>query len=266
MRYYDEVHKRLVYVSAGADSDFWDAHWDEQKAINSYREKIPSYNMVLSNTKKFLPKGAHVLEGGAGLATNSWYLHLAGYKVTALDYAPKTVAFLKKNRPEVNPVLGDVHALKQPSGSFDGYWSLGVIEHFYDGYDKIVHEAHRVISNGGYFFLTFPYMSKFRRLKAKLGKYPKFTGEAADIEKFYQFALNKDSVIDVVRKAGFELSYEKSMGGLKGFKDEVKPLKSILQYIYDGQNIFLRIIRRVLEISLGRLFGHDILLVFKKVQ
>lgn len=266
MRYYDEANNRLVYVSNEANQSHWDAHWDEQKSITSYSAKVPSFNMIVSISRKYLPQGSHILEGGAGLAQNSWHLHLAGYEVTALDFASETIEFLKKHRPEVNPILGDVRSLKMDSESVDGYWSLGVIEHFYDGYDEIVMEAHRVLKNGGFFFVTFPCMSKIRRVKAKLGRYPLWQEQKSDIRDFYQFALYEKTVIDAICNRGFHLCDSHSFDGVKGFKDEVSLVRKFFQRIYDGQGLIPRIIRKSLDAGLRGFAGHSRLLIFQKVK
>ena len=72
-------------------------------------------------------------------------LYLAGYRTIGMDFAPKTVESLKHHRPEVCQVLGDVRNLSLENESVDGYWSLGVIEHFYEGFDKIIQESYRIL-------------------------------------------------------------------------------------------------------------------------
>ena len=67
--------------------------------------------------------------------------------------------------PDLNIDFGDVRSLPYKKSSFDGIWSLGVIEHNWDGYDQILREAHRVLRSGGYFFLAFPSFSPLRKLK-----------------------------------------------------------------------------------------------------
>ena len=67
---------------------------------------------------------------------------------------------MKRHRPELHPVLGDVRNLPLEDDSVDGYWSLGVIEHLYDGYGDIFREMYRVIRRDGYLFLTFSHMER----------------------------------------------------------------------------------------------------------
>jgi len=67
---------------------------------------------------------------------------------------------------------------------------------------------------------------------------------------------------------GFVLEEEKSLGGLKGFKDEVGILKPWLQKLfeYQGSNLLVRVFRFVLDISLAIFAGHTKFLVFRNVK
>ena len=53
---------------------------------------------------------------------------------------------IKLHWPQLDVSYGDVRALEFEDDSFDGYWSLGVIEHFPDGYEDIGQEMTRVIT------------------------------------------------------------------------------------------------------------------------
>lgn len=168
-RYYDSKFDRLIYIGQAATDQFWDEHWetdDFRKAItsnpNSYVTKI---------TKKYLSIGSRILEGGCGQANNVYALHKYGFDVIGLDYASETVKKIKLNAPELSIKLGDVRKLPFDDNYFDGYWSLGVIEHFWLSYDDIASEMARVIRGGGYLFITFPMMSSLRQWKAKNNKF-----------------------------------------------------------------------------------------------
>jgi len=262
--YYDPQNNRLVYVECQANEDYWDNHWKKQNVISLYKPKVPKFNFVVNITKKYLPRGSLILEGGAGLAHNSWYLHLAGYRTIALDFAQKTVMFLKQHRPEVCLLLGDVRDLPLKDESVDGYWSLGVIEHFYEGYGVILSEMHRAIKKGGYLFLTFPHMSKLRKTKAKRGLYKEWTENRDLIVDFYQFALDENQVSRKLENYGFKLIHKRYVAGLKGLKDEIRYGKNLLQDIYKGESLKTRLIKKALDVLLSPWSSHMIFLVFKK--
>ena len=85
-----------------------------------------------------------------------------------------------------------MRALPFEDNSFDGIWSLGIIEHFLDGYDAIAREMQRVLREGGYLFLTFPAMTKIRDWKALRGEYTPWEAVDQEPEGFYQFSLCPD--------------------------------------------------------------------------
>ena len=53
-----------------------------------------------------------------------------GFEAIGLDFAPQTINYLQEVAPELDIRLGDARSLPFENESFDGYWSLGVIEHF----------------------------------------------------------------------------------------------------------------------------------------
>lgn len=150
------------------------------------------------------------------------------------------------------------------TGFFDGYWSLGVIEHFQDGYEEVIKEAKRVIKQGGYLFLTFPQMSVLRKRKAPRGDYKLFE-RGEDLSKFYEFILDPDRLIVDCRKYGFELQLKSPFDALKGIKDEISSLK-FLGKLYRSGNIIARGIKFLFSLLFSRLVGHSMLLVFRKTR
>jgi SAM-dependent methyltransferase len=261
--YYDKSKKRLLIFKKKATAEFWDKHWDNYDYSLNF--KISKNNrFILDNTRKFLKKGK-ILEGGCGLGKVVYCLHYNGYSAFGIDFAKKAVKKVNKRFPELNVFPGDVRYLQFKDNFFDGYWSLGVIEHFFEGYDLIVEEMYRVLKKGGFLFLTYPYMSPLRRLKVKLRIYRSFNQEKQS-DCFYQFVLNPSSVKKKFEKIGFKLIYSKPFGGLKGFKDEIRMFKPLLQRLYDyrGKNRYIKIFRKQLKRVLNKFSSHMILMTFKK--
>ncbi len=164
---------------------------------------------------------------------------------------------INKEFPELKVYLGDVRKLSFSDNEFDGYWSLGVIEHFYDGYGEILSEMSRVIKPGGKLFLVFPAFSPYRRLKAALGLYPKFLESESNKSNFYQFALSWRTVASDLENLGFELEYRRYTNGFKAVKEE-----SVLAPLAKLPKIS-RVIKRLIN-PLSFFFGHTVLLVLKK--
>jgi SAM-dependent methyltransferase len=262
MNYYDTRHNRLLFFETAATSEYWDDQWevkDFKKEVESIRDGV----YVEKFTKKFLPIGSKILEGGCGKGQYVYALKRWGFNTIGVDYAEKTVKRINQIFPELQVVKGDVRALPFENNSFDGYWSFGVIEHFYEGFDLIAKEMQRVIKPGGFLFVTFPHMSSLRRLKARLHHYPEFDPAVTDLKMFYQFALDEECVEKVFEQYHFILKERYTMDGVKGLKDEVRWLKPILQKIYSSSFIPFKIVRKVLNMMAKRWTSHSILLVFQ---
>jgi SAM-dependent methyltransferase len=181
---YSPAADRLVYLHQQATPQYWDAHWRAQGKPPA----VSPRDDVVVVTRKHLPAGARVLEGGCGRANKVKALADAGFAAVGVDFAADVVAQAREHYPQLDVRQGDVRSLDFPDGSFDGYWSIGVIEHFWDGYDGILAEAARIVRRGGYLFLSAPWFSPYRRFKARRRDYP--TVDFADQpELFYQFAL-----------------------------------------------------------------------------
>ena len=263
--FFDSVYKRLVFIREKALADFWDRHWAKSEVEDAFRYSAVNL-FITKNTSKHLRPGATILEGGCGLGQNLFSLHKMGYKAYGIDYASDTVVRVKKYHPELSLICGDVMALPFPDNYFDGYWSLGVIEHFYDGFEPILKEMKRVIKPGGYLFLTFPCMSWYRRKKASEGKYKDWMPTALNIRKFYQFALDAGAVAEEFEANGFVVIKKSSLAGFKGFKDEMTNigLKRLLQKLYDSRPLPVRALVYIFDIMLAPLFGHSAFMVLER--
>ena len=203
---------------------------------------------------------------GCGSGGNVVSLSKAGYTAVGVDFAENTVKWLNQNLPELDIKVGDVRNLSYEDDSFAGYWSLGVIEHFHqDDYKKIISEMSRVISCGGYLFVSFPYMSPLRRMKTILGQHKTWQKREKQYV-FYEYFLNADMTIDDLEKEGFVLVKKYSLNPIKGTKDEVGFLRPGLQVLHDynGGNVCVKCIKYALSKILSPFAGHSILLVMRR--
>ncbi|NEX92350.1 class I SAM-dependent methyltransferase [Caulobacter sp. 17J65-9] len=254
--YFDPDLNALVYVGMPADERYWDGHW---KVVADDVRRPDQF--VVNETKRWLSPGARVIDAGCGLARTVYGLHNEGFEAYGVDYAPETVRAVSSVAPELRVSVADVRDLSRfPDGFFDGYWSLGVIEHFFEGYGSIVEEMRRVVKPGGLVFVTVPTMSPLRQLKAWFGAYPAFNGDSSS---FYQFALPADKVVADFLATGFRLEKVRPRGGFKGLKDEVGPLGPILQRMYDSKLWVVRGLRKALDVFLGPVTCHTRLYVFR---
>ena len=94
-----------------------------------------------------------MLQGGCGLGDKVHSLDKVGFEAYGIDFAPNVVSMINENWPHLDVRQGDVRKLPFEDDFFDGYWSFGVIEHFFIGFDEILEEMARVIKPGGYLFL-----------------------------------------------------------------------------------------------------------------
>lgn len=218
MKYYDRNRRWVIQTGRSATAQFWDDKWHDDQ-IGTYRPD--AVRPFIDLTAAYLQRGARILEGGCGTAGKVAALINAGYAVTGVDFANDTVQRIKRLRPDFNVQVGDVFSLPFADSSFDGYWSFGVIEHFWGGYDGLLSEAWRVLNAEGYMFLTFPGVSPLRRLKAWLHLYHPWQG-GGEPAGFYQFLLDPESVRSALHKHGFEVVHLSRIQAGSGAKQELK--------------------------------------------
>lgn len=260
-KYYDSENKRLVYIGRRADSEMWNDRWDHESLNKLYSPKKSSRTrMTIQNiTKKYLGPGSRILEGGCGLADKVYMLKQAGFSVTGVDYAKRSIRRAHAFKPELDLGCGDLRHLPFKKDSFEGYWSFGVIEHFYDGYKDIMTEMYRVIKPGGFLFLTVPVMSKLRKIKAAIGIYPHISSRQIDLSKFYQFAYDPEEVMSNMKTYSFNILEYQRLNVYKGFFDEIH-----------GTILLLKFLRRYLDKLiwpvLNKFSSHMVLFVFKNMK
>lgn len=276
MKYYDTENKRLVYFLAKkVEENFWDNHWSKIVLKHSKIEfNFNPKSLINKITQIFLaPKDGIILEGGCGLGNKVYSLKKMNYNIVGIDTAKITINKIKEVYPDINIKFGDVQDVPFPNNYFIGYWSLGVIEHFFKGYFEITKEMYRVLKPKGYVFLTFPYMSPFRKFKARFQLYKLFNNMYYKLEKntktFYQYALNIDNVVYNFKNIGFKLVYKSPEDGIKGFKDEIFFLKffikKFLELLYiTNYPAFIRKIKRIIDKILAKFSAHMMLLVLQK--
>ena len=277
MLYYDKNKKHLLMFYKNRKRNYWDEYW-QNKLIKEPREiyKFNPKSMVCKITPQFLnPNNGFILEGGCGIGDNIYNLNIMNYDVIGIDNAKSTIKKVKEINKMIRIEYADVRQIPFSDNYFAGYWSLGVIEHFYHGYNDILREMKRVIKPKGILFISFPYMSPFREFKSKINFYKVVNLEQYKLDKpinsFYQYILNKNTVIKDIEANGFRLIYTKPTSGIKGFKDEVFFLtfffKNFFQLLFNNETSkILRIIKTIIEKVLNSFTGHSILLIFQKLN
>lgn len=259
--YADSSEERLICVDSGADAGYWDAQWS-QKAVPDPQASGREFTRI---TGRYLPAGSRILEGGCGLGDKVAALKLAGFEPIGLDFAEATVARVKELMPDLKIISGDVRDLPFDNETFDGYWSLGVIEHFWGGYDQILNEAFRVIKPGGFLFLTFPSMSPLRLHRYRNHFYPELDNKMSEPKGFYQFMLNPKTVLNDLEQLGFHICQVKRRSVNKGINDDLPRIKQLLHNMERQlPRLIFRASRFSLQILLRIWCGHGTLIVAKK--
>jgi SAM-dependent methyltransferase len=183
-----------------------------------------------------------------------------------VDFAEASVRQAKLNYPDLDIRQGDVRSLDFPKGHFDGYWSIGVIEHFWGGYEPILAEAARVVRAGGYLFLTAPWLSPYRLRKAANLGYPaaEFDSEP---DSFYQFALGREEVIAQIARHGFELLQWRGFASEISMKEDMVALKGPINWLFGSRgSIVKRIVRKAITRAFDSYCGHSFLAVARRAH
>lgn len=252
----------LLYFEKKADEEFWDEQW-QQLAANTFTNP-PQNRSTVRITRRYLPAGACVLEGGCGLGQVVYALDKAGFSTHGIDFAPKVVKSINEHWPHLNVTCGDVRKLPVDDGSYDGYWSFGVIEHFPEGYDDIAREMSRVLRSGGYLFLSFPSFNRFRQARAEAGQYSLLAEGRYDMSHFYQYALDPQAVQARFERLGFKLIEHRGNSSLQGLAEDSRLAAAAQHVLQKLPSRFGTAISMAMDLVIGRYAGHSCLLILRK--
>jgi ubiquinone/menaquinone biosynthesis C-methylase UbiE len=115
-------------------------------------------------------KGKSVLDAGAGTGRIAIRLHNAGAFVTALDLSPEMLAVLKRRKPAIKTVEGDLEAMPFEDNVFDMVFSSLAMVHL-KKVDTFLDECYRVLKDGGLAIVVNVHYRKPMILSDNEGKY-----------------------------------------------------------------------------------------------
>lgn len=256
---YDSGNDRLVFLMSAPDRSYWEGLWSPMLT----REAIKRGDrFVTAETRRVLPGGARVVDAGCGIGATVCGLADAGYDAIGIDFAEDAVARIRSLVPELQIEVADVRALPFEDGSLDGVWSLGVIEHFYDGFAPLIAETERVLRPGGYLFLTVPVFSPLKALKARMGRYPAYKLEERD--QFFQFAYRPSFINERISNHGFRLLRSYGRSGAFGLTEDYPRLARALQLRPDATSLPARIWWRLIDKLITPFSQHTRYFLFRK--
>jgi len=251
---------RLACYLSKADVAFWDRHWQQHFSPKIYTEaEKGNLGMFEELFSSYLPRQGRILEAGCGLGQYVLALKVRGYDIEGVDWSPETVNAVRSLYPELPVRTGDVTRLDVPNCYYDGYISLGVVEHRIEGPEPFLKEAYRVLKPGGMALISVPYFHPLRRLKARLGLYR----GRPDGQRFYQYAFKKAEFTIFLQLASFKIIDSRPYDGFKGIKDEISLLRNMVKLRVLGWR--LQRLLRSWEWA-ERNMGHMILFVCRKIS
>jgi len=211
------------------------------------------------------------------------YLRAKGYDIVGIDFAEDTIRRVKERFPNLPVETGNILDLPYPDGYFSAYISLGVMEHFEEGPEEALAEAHRVLQKGGLLLCSIPYFNPLRRIKKKSFKSYHLPKAG---EEFYQWAFTKQEIRNIMKNAGFQVHRVIPFDAVKGIKDELPGMRKFYQLLkgnsqkasartkakaskQDSSRLASQVVKSmlkgVLELYLVRnIFGHMVLTVAEK--
>ena len=224
--------------------DYWKAAMQGQLPL----DYAPLFN-------KYLPKGSRLLEAGCGVGQVVLALRAQGFNCYGLDYAENVIKLLNEEFPEVPFTQGDIRDIPYPDAFFDGYITLGVIEHFVDGQREMLAEAARVIKKGGHIFVSVPVLNGFRKLRCKLSTYDRHANLP-----FFESCISVEELSSLLRENGFEPLEVIYTNTVMTFAQET-PIRPLYRHIED-----VRYVRggvdRLLRLFLPKsYFGHMVMVI-----
>lgn len=155
------------------DPQGWDSYWirgaEKSRRMYAfvasvYRRATIRRNLNRAIRKHFAP-GARLLHAGCGSGQVDMELSRQ-MRITAVDISLPALESYRQNNPQAEAIRhGDIlHLDEVTSGSFDGAYNLGVVEHFtHEQIVQILRELNRTLKPGGKVVLFWPHRRAHKR-------------------------------------------------------------------------------------------------------
>jgi len=219
---------RIVYYAEKPSADFWTNHWKGSIRRETYRDALRGkVGTILSSFVGFLPRQGTILEAGCG--TGHWVaaLRARGYDCTGIDFSAETIEKVRELFPDLPVITGDVRSIESPDGYYAGYNSLGVMEHFEEGPEQVIHEARRVLKAGGTAVFSVPYFNPLRKFGMRNAGLAVPVDGREGVLRFSQYAFTKRELSHIFENCGFRVIAVKYYDTWKCLKDEMQIFRRI---------------------------------------
>jgi len=216
---------RLGFFGREADQQFWGKHWNSID-IGEWVYQARRDTLLLPTIQHYLPSIGKILDAGCGIGQYLAVLRERGYDIEGIDFSEEVVNHIKKFDPDLPVRVGNVLNLPYPNNHFKAILSIGVVEHFEEGPEIAIIEAHRVLKERGILLIAVPYFNMLRRLKDRLGFY-----RGTNSSKFYQYAFTKQEFNSILNKLGFIPIDAIPYNARKGLRDEVSLFRLLSRFL-----------------------------------
>ncbi|MBD3196268.1 MAG: methyltransferase domain-containing protein [Candidatus Lokiarchaeota archaeon] len=154
--------QKIIKIDNNKECQLWENLWStrtiEQELEACEIEWAPKLMFL-----KHLDKSDKIIDAGCGFGKWVIYLYNRGYNIIGVDNNELAISELRNYNPKIEIKFGDILNLNFPDNHFDGYISMGVVEHFKGGPMEALKEAYRVLKPNGLIFLSTPTVNLIRK-------------------------------------------------------------------------------------------------------
>lgn len=191
----------------------------EARSLEGELSSFKGRTIIDQFNKYFSKSNIRILEGGCGLGAWCEWFNRRGQICIGIEYDASIVKKALNAKPDIPVLLGDITTLEYEDNSFDGYISLGVIEHFEHGPEKALSEAIRLLKKDGIGVFTTPLLSVMRRaithpLRSTYFFIQKIRGKECH---FWEYRFTKNELKKYLEDAGFTVLFE----GIDDYHDTI---------------------------------------------